>query len=250
MSEIAADDPDPMDVDISNSSSSTPMPVTPTRPKRTRPNHNLSQSQGLQQQKRRPDHTFNGSKKASSVPPPSPHRPSYPHSHTEPDIQKIRNHNRTPSDTEGVFHMSSDEEHSLSQSSTFYRSTGAAGINLNPNVRSLFGLGHSSVSALRSGSTSGTTTPLGTPPRAVPFFAGDALHLPNANAMSTSLDKATFFASAMFQNSPSPDELPDPLLLWVTKYYRLTLWISFLPFRYRWFSCLVAVSSVLFGRWF
>ena len=108
--------------------------------------------------------------------------------------------------------MSSDED-SLSQSSAFYQNAGAAGISLNPNVRSLFGLGGSSASASRSGSTSMTTTPLGTPPKSVPTFAGDAPHLLNANGMSTSLDKATFFASAMFQNSPSPDELPDPLLL-------------------------------------
>ena len=32
-------------------------------------------------------------------------------------------------------------------------------------------------------------------------------------SMSSSIDKATFFASSVFQNSPSPDELPDPLSL-------------------------------------
>ena len=110
------------------------------------------------------------------------------------DRSRNRKHRRTPSEG-GVFHMSSDEE----------MSSGPGGVvlngNLNPNVK-----------AFRPKSPAGNINTMMTPPRAV---AGTRTSLVDGSTMnmSTSVDKASFFASSVFQNSPSPDELPDPLSL-------------------------------------
>lgn len=109
-----------------------------------------------------------------------------------------KRHRRTPSDG-GVFHMSSDEE----------VSSGPGGLvlngNFNPNVRAL---------SRPFNSSAGKTIEMNmsTPTRAATNFRVVVGEGPSMN-MSTSVDKATFFASSLFQNSPSPDELPDPLLL-------------------------------------
>ncbi|KAF9528594.1 hypothetical protein CPB83DRAFT_869382 [Crepidotus variabilis] len=123
-----------------------------------------------------------------SAPPPSPNSP-----------KKSRKHRRTPS--EGVFHMSSDEE----------VSSGPGGYVLNPQVKSLFGLAN--VTPMK---TSLAASPFVTPPssRTVTPRARDSS--PSGGSLPPvreGNEKAGFFASSTFQNSPSPDELPDPLLL-------------------------------------
>ncbi|PPQ66523.1 hypothetical protein CVT26_009496 [Gymnopilus dilepis] len=123
-----------------------------------------------------------------------------------------RKHRRVPS--EGVFNMSSDED----------VSSGPGGVVLNANVQALFGL--------VSGSGKRTSLPAATlfstpvPARdaahysgsreSSPFYSSDAS--PSSSSESLQYDyearkKAGYFASSMFQNSPSPEELPDPLNL-------------------------------------
>jgi hypothetical protein len=108
------------------------------------------------------------------------------------DGSRNRKHRRTPSEG-GVFHMSSDEE----------VSSGPGGVVLNDNskVKGFFG---------PFNPAAGKNTM--TPPRAVAGIRTGHVEGSTMN-MSTSVDKATFFASSVFQNSPSPDELPDPLSL-------------------------------------
>jgi len=108
------------------------------------------------------------------------------------DPSRNRKHRRTPSEG-GVFHMSSDEEVSSGPGGVVFNR------NLNRNVRDIgpFNLPPSMAKDMN------TTTPTKV---VAGIRAGEG-------AMSTSLDKAAFFASSIFQNSPSPDELPDPLLL-------------------------------------
>ncbi len=121
-----------------------------------------------------------------------------PPSPISPMKNNNRRHRRTPSD--GVFHMSSDEE----------VSSGPGGALLTPNVKALFGLVNTPVpvSKIRLALSHSAT-----PPKGLHTFTSA---VPNGveNATLGSMEKAGFFASSMFQNSPSPDELPDPLLLW------------------------------------
>jgi hypothetical protein len=118
-----------------------------------------------------------------------------PPSPISPMKNNNRRHRRTPSD--GVFHMSSDEE----------VSSGPGGALLNPNVKALFGLVNTPVPASKMRLASTPTPPKG--------LHTSTSTVPNGveNAALGSMEKAGFFASSMFQNSPSPDELPDPLLL-------------------------------------
>ncbi|KAF8800571.1 hypothetical protein BYT27DRAFT_7199698 [Phlegmacium glaucopus] len=113
-----------------------------------------------------------------------------------------RKHRRTPS--EGVFHMSSDED----------VSSGPDGTVLNPNVKALFGL----VNTFNPGSKVSST--FSTPIRSIPPYKRDSASPSNGSRLSKekqlereAIEKAAgYFASSMYQNSPSPDELPDPLL--------------------------------------
>ena len=113
-----------------------------------------------------------------------------------------RKHRRTPS--EGVFHMSSDED----------MSSGSGGIVLNPNVQALFGLVNSS-----KPSSNMSTSTFSTPLRSIPPYRRDSTSPSNRSlSKEKQLERedaekaAGYFASSMFQNSPSPDELPNPLL--------------------------------------
>ena len=113
-----------------------------------------------------------------------------------------RMHRRTPS--EGVFHMSSDED----------VSSGPAGTILNPNVQALFGLVNTFEPSSKM-SPSAFSTPI----RAIPPFKRDSTspsHFSLSNEKQSEPEAAEkaagYFASSMFQNSPSPEELPDPLL--------------------------------------
>lgn len=102
------------------------------------------------------------------------------------DRSRNRKHRRTPSEG-AVFHMSSDEEVSSGPDGAALKG------NFNPNVNASVGFSNSP--------------------------AGKTKDVANARAnvgsvnVSTSAEKAAFFASSLFQNSPSPDELPDPLSL-------------------------------------
>ena len=113
-----------------------------------------------------------------------------------------RKHRRTPS--EGVFHMSSDED----------LSSGPGGTILNPNVQALFSLANTFVPSSQT-----SQSPFSTPIRAIPPFKRDSAS-PSYFSLAhekqserEAAEKVTgYFASSMFQNSPSPEELPDPLL--------------------------------------
>ena len=115
-----------------------------------------------------------------------------------------RKHRRAPS--EGVFTMSSDED----------VSTGPGGAILNPNVKALFGLAHTPAPE--------TSSPFVTPTlsRAVPSTHFRESSSPPSAFLLTrekQLEReaadtdAGYFASSIFQNSPSPEELPDPLFV-------------------------------------
>lgn len=100
--------------------------------------------------------------------------------------------------------MSSDED----------LSSGSGGTILNPNVQALFGL----VSTFEP-SSKVSPSALSTPIRAIPPFKRDFaspsyFSLSNEKQLEReAAEKAAgYFASSMFQNSPSPEELPNPLL--------------------------------------
>ena len=107
-----------------------------------------------------------------------------------------RKHHRTPS--EDVFHMSSDED----------LSSGPDGTVLNPNVKALFGLVNTS-----KPSSKVLPSDFSTPIRPIPPFKRNSTS-PSYGSLQSKCEvseKATgYFASSMFQNSPSPEELPDP----------------------------------------
>jgi hypothetical protein len=101
--------------------------------------------------------------------------------------------------------MSSDEDLS---------SCGPGGTILNPNVQALFGI----VNTFNPSSKM-LPSAFSTPVRAIPPFKGDSTppfngSLSNENQSETEdTEKAAgYFASSMFQNSPGPEALPDPLL--------------------------------------
>ena len=115
---------------------------------------------------------------------------------TPPPKRGNKKHRRTPS--EGVFHMSSDED----------LSSGPGESILNPNVQALFGL-----------SSKMSPSAFSTPIRAIPPFkrsSGSSSYFSLSNEKQSEREAAEkaagYFASSMFQNSPSPEELPDPLL--------------------------------------
>jgi hypothetical protein len=102
----------------------------------------------------------------------------------------------------GVFHMSSDEEASSGPGGVVLNGT------LNTNVKTLFGLFDVPGDKPKVAAT--TTS---TPTKRDIGSVGMNMSTSMPASMSTNVEKAGFFASSMFQNSPSPDELPDPLLL-------------------------------------
>jgi hypothetical protein len=113
-----------------------------------------------------------------------------------------RKHRRTPS--EGVFHMSSDED----------LSSGPGRTIPNPNLQTLFGL----VNTFEPNSKR-LPSAFSTPVRAIPPFKRDPTSLSNGSLSKEKQSEcesakkaAGYFASSMFQNSPSPEELPNPLL--------------------------------------
>ncbi|KAF9557613.1 hypothetical protein CPC08DRAFT_764442 [Agrocybe pediades] len=112
-----------------------------------------------------------------------------------------RKHQRVPS--EGVFGMSSDED----------VSTGSSGAALSANVQALFGL-----VSINDKRASLPSTPMparaaaGVPMRSQGSFPFGQLTR-EQELEREALEKAAYYASSMFQNSPSPEELPDPLLL-------------------------------------
>ncbi|KAF8966586.1 hypothetical protein BDZ97DRAFT_1756450 [Flammula alnicola] len=120
-----------------------------------------------------------------------------------------RHHRRVPS--EGVFNMSSDEDVSSGP--------GGSVLNLNPNVRTLFGLGGSG-SRSPSGPVKASQQPIFATPTNSYNIPRSVVPRPTTTTREASPvygsldhDKTGYFASSMFQNSPSPEELPDPLLL-------------------------------------
>ena len=100
--------------------------------------------------------------------------------------------------------MSSDED----------LSSGPGGTILNPNVQALFSLVNTFVPSSKT-----PPSAFSTPIRAIPPFRKDSA---SPSYFSLSHEKqsereaaekaAGYFASSMFQNSPSPEELPNPLL--------------------------------------
>ena len=99
--------------------------------------------------------------------------------------------------------MSSDED----------LSSGPGGSILNPNVQALFGLVNTTPSSMI------LPPAFSTPIRAIPPFKRDSTPPSNGSlSKEKQLERevaekaAGYFASSMFQNSPSPEELPDPLL--------------------------------------
>ena len=100
--------------------------------------------------------------------------------------------------------MSSDED----------LSSGLGGTILNPNVQALFGL----VDTFEPSSKM-LPSAFSTPIRPIPPCKRDSAS-PSYFSLSNerqsereAAEKAAgYFASSMFQNSPSPEELPDPLL--------------------------------------
>ena len=87
-------------------------------------------------------------------------------------------------------------------------SSGSDGTSLNPNVQALFGL----VSASKPVSKM-LPSPFSTPIRSIPPFKRNSTSPSYGSLQSRSevSEKAAgYFASSMFQNSPSPEELPDP----------------------------------------
>jgi len=140
---------------------------------------------------------------------------------TPPTMKRgTRKHQRVPS--EGMFGMSSDED----------VSTGAGGVILNPNVQALFGLvnsGYNKRSSLPSTPTPARVT-ITTPVRSSgpPPFG----QLSREQELEReALEKAGYYASSMFQNSPSPEELPDPLLLWGVSLFIFCLLVTLVIFR-------------------
>ncbi|KZP28606.1 hypothetical protein FIBSPDRAFT_908574 [Athelia psychrophila] len=95
-----------------------------------------------------------------------------------PTLQRQRQHVRSPS--EGVFNMSFDEDLSFSSSSD----------SASEELKMLFGL---------------------MPKRPAPGPRGKVHHSANSPSMSAAkAAKEALYASSLFQNSPSPDELPPP----------------------------------------
>ncbi|KAK2461295.1 hypothetical protein APHAL10511_006822 [Amanita phalloides] len=108
-----------------------------------------------------------------------------------------RKHKRSPS--EGVFNMSSDED-----SSTGW----------NPSVAALFQL----TTGVQKAPTRAYTSPHKLPAPVTPKFARDfppaAVQAKERQYEKEAAEKvAGYFASSSFQNSPSPEELPDPLFI-------------------------------------
>lgn len=98
---------------------------------------------------------------------------------SSPTLHRQRQHVRSPS--EGVFNMSFDEDSSFSSSSD----------SASEELKMLFGL-----LPKRAGQTGN--------------FRGMAHSVNSPNVAAAKAAKEALYASSMFQNSPSPDELPPP----------------------------------------
>ncbi|KAF5310690.1 hypothetical protein D9619_008113 [Psilocybe cf. subviscida] len=129
-----------------------------------------------------------------------------------------RKHRRVPS--EGVFGMSSDEEASTGAVGTnHYNSYNQSAPALNENVAKLFGLYEASVKAKRMSSPPGATYSSSSSASSSYTGFGNSFATPASQVEREkkyereAAEKLGYYASSMFQNSPSPDELPDPLLL-------------------------------------
>jgi hypothetical protein len=156
-------------------------PVTPTRPK-------------VQNQ-------FNTSPRTAPATGFFPSLPSAPLSAPQQKgRQGGRKHKRSPS--EGVFHMSSDEDTSS---------------GWNPSVSTFFQLSKTP-GAGKKVPLHAYSSPFKTSQPVTPKFARDFTPAA-AQARERQFEKeaaekvAGYFASSSFQNSPSPDELPDPLFI-------------------------------------
>lgn len=119
-----------------------------------------------------------------------------------------RSHRRAPSEG-GVFHMSSDEGSASEESlSTFSRpvDTKAFLDSITKNRRSSAKPRSSPPKSHRQGLSS-----------SAPFTSSFAMHTPVRKEKERQLEaqaqQAGYFASSSFQNSPSPEDLPDPLLI-------------------------------------
>ena len=82
-------------------------------------------------------------------------------------------------------------------------SSGPDGTSLNPNVQALFGL-------VNNNFKSSSKTLPSTPIRAIPPFRKGSASPSYSSKREASEKAAGYFASSTFQNSPSPEELPDP----------------------------------------
>ncbi|KAM6503524.1 hypothetical protein JOM56_000467 [Amanita muscaria] len=158
-------------------------PVTPTRPKA--------------------QNKFGPSPRTAPLTGAFPLFPSAPSSAPQQKIhQGGRRHRRSPS--EGVFTMSSDED---SASSRF----------INPNVAALFQLARTPGAPGKKTPTH-MQSPYKTPVPAAPKFARDsspsaAMTKEKQFEKEAAERVAGYFASSSFQNSPNPEELPDPLFM-------------------------------------
>lgn len=156
-------------------------PVTPTRPK--------AQSKLNTNPRTAPVTGF-----FPSLPPAPSSAPQYK------SRQGGRKHKRSPS--EGVFNMSSDEDTSTAW---------------NPSVGALFQLARTpgagkKVPSHAYSSPFKTVAPVS--PRSARDLAPAAAQAKERQFEKEAAEKvAGYFASSSFQNSPSPDELPDPLFL-------------------------------------
>jgi hypothetical protein len=118
--------------------------------------------------------------------------------------------------------MSSDEDVSTASVGTgHYHSYNQSAPVLNENVAKLFGLYEASVKAKRMSSPPAATYSGSSSSSASSSYTsfGNSFATPASQAEREkryereAAEKLGYYASSMFQNSPSPDELPDPSLL-------------------------------------
>ncbi|PFH49909.1 hypothetical protein AMATHDRAFT_75922 [Amanita thiersii Skay4041] len=116
-----------------------------------------------------------------------------------PQKARGRKHRRSPS--EGVFNMSSDDDTT-------------SGLSLNPSVLALFQLARTPGTGRRPMYASPYKTPAPVTPKYVRDSTPAALLAKERQSEKEAAEKAAgYFASSSFQNSPSPEELPDPLFV-------------------------------------
>lgn len=224
MTEVGDHDQYQSDLDFDNDTSTdfdtdmdinTP-PVTPTRPARVRPALYTSQKIHFPVYDDGPRTAplssattafpFSGYNNKTVVSTPSPaSRAVRPAFGTMPSLRasgrgtttpRPRNHRRTPS--EGIFAMSSDDDSSSSSASE--------------ELKALFGLKLSKglQTPTHTHTTSGSGTPGTSPSRPTNMMTSKERAAARELAAEKAAAAAGYFASSMFQNSPSPEELPPP----------------------------------------